>query len=264
MTGRADHPSPDYTTLGVVDLLPFLRGRGFVLVLAGLVDVRPNGAVVARLRRRCPGVRVGVVPSFVLLEAPADLQVALGPQLRAQGISDLWVPRGYYLFLDGELLGHRSDAPPTTWVSYTPVLGVAAVALVDRLLNGRWGSVVRQLPGSLELSIGIPVISYFDRVLDQHFARRSPTGSSREDQRRTSPPPPPPPPPAEACWSNDPFAALGIDATATNAEIKAAHRRRTLEFHPDRARSEEDRLVREEVQRHLNLAYNAIRQQRGF
>jgi preprotein translocase subunit Sec63 len=71
--------------------------------------------------------------------------------------------------------------------------------------------------------------------------------------------PPAPPPPA-----NDPYATLGVSASASDEEIEQAWRRRMSEYHPDRVANSADeiRALAETRAREINTAYETIQQQR--
>ena len=72
----------------------------------------------------------------------------------------------------------------------------------------------------------------------------------------------PPPPPTGA---PDPYAALGVAASATDDAVEAAYRRLISEHHPDRVANAapEIRDLAERRARELNLAYDEIKRQRG-
>jgi curved DNA-binding protein CbpA len=71
--------------------------------------------------------------------------------------------------------------------------------------------------------------------------------------------------PANVDPLTDPYAVLGVDETATWAEISAAHRRLAMAHHPDRAatRSARVRARSEEHIRLVNIAYTELRRRRG-
>jgi hypothetical protein len=73
----------------------------------------------------------------------------------------------------------------------------------------------------------------------------------------------PPPPPAPS--TPDPFAALGVDSSASDEAVEAAYRRRMSEYHPDRVATAapEIRELAERRARELNQAYDEIKRQRG-
>lgn len=68
-----------------------------------------------------------------------------------------------------------------------------------------------------------------------------------------------PPAPAE-----DPYATLGVDASATDEEIDQAYRRRMSEYHPDRVANaaKEIRDLAGLRASQVNAAYETIRRQR--
>ncbi|MBS0583688.1 MAG: co-chaperone DjlA [Proteobacteria bacterium] len=63
----------------------------------------------------------------------------------------------------------------------------------------------------------------------------------------------------------DPYAVLGIERDASNAEIKRAYRRLMSQHHPDKLGNVPDELKRraEERARDINAAYERIRAERG-
>jgi len=66
----------------------------------------------------------------------------------------------------------------------------------------------------------------------------------------------------------DAYTALGLTASASDAEVKRAYRRLVSENHPDKLASrgvpESMRQVAEERTREINVAYDLIKQSRGF
>ena len=76
------------------------------------------------------------------------------------------------------------------------------------------------------------------------------------------PGPPPPPPAADV---PDPYAALGVDSSATDDAVEMAYRRLMSEYHPDRVATAapEIRALAERRARELNQAYDEIKRQRG-
>ena len=73
---------------------------------------------------------------------------------------------------------------------------------------------------------------------------------------------PPAPPPAPAV---DPYAILGVSASASDDEVEQAYRRRMSEYHPDRVANsaKEIRDLAELRAREVNGAHEAIKRQRG-
>ena len=69
------------------------------------------------------------------------------------------------------------------------------------------------------------------------------------------------PPPA----TPDPYATLGVDASASDEEIEQAYRRGMSEYHPDRVANaaKEIRDLAGQRARELNGAYEEIKRQRG-
>jgi DnaJ like chaperone protein len=76
------------------------------------------------------------------------------------------------------------------------------------------------------------------------------------------------PPPSRGRSLADAYAALGLTATATEADIKRAYRRLVSRNHPDKLAAkglpESMRAIAEERTRELNAAYDLIKQARGF
>lgn len=70
-------------------------------------------------------------------------------------------------------------------------------------------------------------------------------------QRNYGPPPPPPPPPPKPA-AFDPYAVLGLERWASNAEIKRAYRKLAREHHPD-AGGDEGRM------KDINRAYDMLK-----
>ena len=75
---------------------------------------------------------------------------------------------------------------------------------------------------------------------------------------------PPAPPPAVP--DADPYAVLGIAATASDEEVEQAYRRRISEFHPDRVANaaQEIRDLAGQRARETNGAYEEIKRRRGL
>ena len=67
------------------------------------------------------------------------------------------------------------------------------------------------------------------------------------------------PPPAV-----DAYATLGVSASASDAEIEQAYRRKMSEYHPDRVANAADEIrgLAEQRAREINAAYETIQQQR--
>ena len=86
-----------------------------------------------------------------------------------------------------------------------------------------------------------------------YFNRLKGAGSS-------TPSAPPPTPPAE-----DPYAVLGIKASASDEDVDQAYRRAMSEYHPDRVATAaaEIRELAGRRAREINGAYEKIKRQRG-
>ncbi|MEZ5855079.1 MAG: TerB family tellurite resistance protein [Hyphomicrobiaceae bacterium] len=81
---------------------------------------------------------------------------------------------------------------------------------------------------------------------------------------------------AEFCWVRslfvaeqaDPYTVLGIDPSATNAEIKARHRALSFEHHPDRLTGrgvpQDFVIIAERKLASINAAYDAIAKERNI
>jgi DnaJ like chaperone protein len=74
--------------------------------------------------------------------------------------------------------------------------------------------------------------------------------------------------PPPSVWLEDAYTALGLTAAASDAEVKRAYRRLVSENHPDklaaRGLPESMRQVAEEKTREINVAYDLIKESRGF
>ena len=74
--------------------------------------------------------------------------------------------------------------------------------------------------------------------------------------------------PPPSVWLDDAYTALGIKADASDAEVKRAYRRLVSENHPDKLASrgmpDSMREVAEEKTREINVAYELIKDARGF
>jgi preprotein translocase subunit Sec63 len=64
--------------------------------------------------------------------------------------------------------------------------------------------------------------------------------------------------------ATDPYATLGVSASASDFEIEQAWRRKMSEYHPDRVANSADeiRALAETRAREINAAYETIQQQR--
>jgi DnaJ-class molecular chaperone len=70
----------------------------------------------------------------------------------------------------------------------------------------------------------------------------------------------PPPKPTTSRPSDDPWEVLGVKPGASVEEIRAAYKRRCLEYHPDRVQHLGERLraVAEDEMRRINAAYSTL------
>lgn len=256
------------------EVVAFIHGAEWVLLYSSLTGERPNSYVVRQLQDECPELQAGSVVAFSLATAPTRLCDYLAPQLRRLGLSDRWLPSGYYLFANGSLIAHHHARPPEEWSDYAAVLVVAGVALAERLYTRRWGRVADAVLPALEVTLGQRPVAALRPILRAARAQASGRGSSERSttgdrQGRGAEP-------AgdgagagagrasgaeesERLWSGDPHVVLGVPNTASEQDIKRAYRRLTLEHHPDKARDEQDRCKREIRQRQINLAYESIR-----
>ncbi|MEZ4449124.1 MAG: J domain-containing protein [Nannocystaceae bacterium] len=249
-----------YVKLKLGGILDFIVGAEFVLLHADVIGGPPNRYMVDRLRRDRGALPVGSVQAFSLADAPAPLREHLAPELRRLGLSDLWVPTGYYLFHRGVLIGHRATRPPETWRDLRPFAVVAGIAVVERLVTKRWGLAARFLPHAFEIIVGFLPGEDLSAMLREAASRAGAgPGSSRrpgETRGRAQEP-------SDPLWSSDPYEVLGVSRGAADEEIKREYRRLTLQHHPDKAASEAERIDREVRQKQINLAYESIRKERG-
>lgn len=74
------------------------------------------------------------------------------------------------------------------------------------------------------------------------------------------------PPPGSTRPGKDPYAVLGLSREASEREIKTAYRRLISQHHPDKLGDVPEELRRraEERAREINIAYEKIREERGF
>jgi DnaJ like chaperone protein len=72
--------------------------------------------------------------------------------------------------------------------------------------------------------------------------------------------------PRSAAPGKDPYAVLGIERTASDAEVKRAYRKLMSQHHPDKLGNVPDELKRraEERAREINAAYVKVQGERGF
>jgi len=89
------------------------------------------------------------------------------------------------------------------------------------------------------------------------YAAAGGPGTGGPGARREAPRPPPP-------AGRDPYAVLGLDASASVSEIKRAYRKLMSRHHPDKLGDVPDELKRraEERAREINAAYDRIRAER--
>jgi len=250
-------------------LLDFIRAGEVALVYADNLGLSPSELVLSKLSQEHKAVRVGRLAAASLVRAPQGLRELLGPQLRAHGISELWLPSGYYLFFRGELIGYRDPGVPTTMKEFLPTLLIGGLAVLERLATKRWGGFTRLLPTAIDLTMTADTAAYLGALLrdavngtrrEDGPSKARPKGpEARERPSKNQGPDAPPPEP----WPKDPYAVLGLTKSATYEEIKRAYRKATSRFHPDKAKDENDRLLREGWQKHLNLAYQTLRDARG-
>lgn len=76
-----------------------------------------------------------------------------------------------------------------------------------------------------------------------------------------------PPPPRTAVSGMDPYAVLGVPATASDADVRQAYRRKMSKYHPDKLQGHgvagDTLKVAEEKVRQVRAAYDQIEKQRG-
>ncbi|MDX1563619.1 MAG: DnaJ domain-containing protein, partial [Gammaproteobacteria bacterium] len=74
--------------------------------------------------------------------------------------------------------------------------------------------------------------------------------------------------PPSASSLEDAYTALGVSANASDSEVKRAYRRLMSQNHPDKLAAkglpESMRQVAEERTREINVAYELIKETRGF
>ncbi|HRI09796.1 MAG TPA: hypothetical protein PKW35_18365 [Nannocystaceae bacterium] len=164
--------------LDVSGVLDFVHGSERILLYSSLMGEPPLSYVVRQLRAECPELQVGSVVAFSLATAPAQLRDYLVPQLRRLDLSDLWLPSGYYLFVDGSLVAHHHARPPEALSDYSSALFVAGFALAERLFTRRWGRAAKAIFPTLEVTFGQRSVDAFRPLLQAANARRSRRGPS--------------------------------------------------------------------------------------
>jgi hypothetical protein len=140
---------------------------------------------------------------------------------------------GYYLFKDGEACRYESGLIDFELDRLS--LGVGAVAGVIALmaLDIRLAETARAIARAQAAA----------RVLGAFLAAVG--GSSTASANANTPPPPPAAQPSDEVSTA--FRVLGIDATATHAEVKARYRALAKEWHPDRFAGDARRVAEAEA-----------------
>ena len=148
-----DRMTWDVDDLDLPGLVDFISSNEVALVFSDSFGFTPSGLVIFKLSQQRPDIRVGRIRATSLVRAPASVRDKLGPQLRAHGISDLWLPSGYYLFFRGHLVGYRDPGVPKTLKGYWPTLLVGGLAVIERLATQRWGRFIQMLPTALDATL---------------------------------------------------------------------------------------------------------------
>jgi hypothetical protein len=160
---------------------------------------------------------------------------------------------GYYLFKDGEACRYETGLVDFELDRLT--LGVGAVAGVIALmaLDIRLAETARAIARA---QAAARVLGAF---LEAVGSTPTPTANAN-----TAPPPSPPPaqPTDDAPLA---FRVLGIEPTATQAEVKARYRALAKEWHPDRFAGDARQLAEAEARMsQINVAYAFICSARGW
>ena len=172
-----------YDKLTLAEVLDFITGSEAALLHADVTGGRPNRLVMVRLRQELPGLEVGSVPAFALADAPVGLRAHLAAELRRHGLSDLWLPTGYYLFHRGALIGTCNARPPETLRELQPALIVAGLAIVERLVTRRWGLMAKLTLPVLEVILGLPTADKLSAILREATSRAGAQGSTSSSRR---------------------------------------------------------------------------------
>jgi DnaJ like chaperone protein len=120
-------------------------------------------------------------------------------------------------------------------------------------------AIVRELCAALGIDerqlIGIAVMKGYTYVAPDHWEEY--VNAQRDDRARGAA--------SGAPRSKDPYAVLGIERNASDAEVKRAYRKLMSQHHPDKLGNVPDELKRraEERARDINTAYERIRNERG-
>ncbi|MEZ4385489.1 MAG: DnaJ domain-containing protein [Nannocystaceae bacterium] len=160
-----DRMTWDVEDLDLPGLVDFISSNEVALVFSDSFGFTPSGLVIFKLSQQRPDVRVGRIRATSLVRAPAGVRDKLGPQLRAHGISDLWLPSGYYLFFRGHLVGYRDPGVPKTLKGYWPTLLVGGLAVIERLATQRWGRFIQMLPTALDATLNGDLAGDFASLL---------------------------------------------------------------------------------------------------
>lgn len=157
---------------------------------------------------------------------------------------------GYYLFLDGQAVAYHSGLIDLKRDRAS--LGVGVAGVIAALY---WQSNAL-LSGALQAAsfqASVRVILCFDAAI--------------ADQQPGAPHQAPPPPAEEPAIDELglAFEALGLEASATQDEVKARFRALAKEWHPDRFTHDAPKLAEAGVRmRQINVAYSVICEARGW
>jgi len=223
-------------------LLEFVAGPRLAVIL---VSVHPrhvfSPALCARLRAGDAAVALGTVDLRALLVAGGAAVPVLHDGLRACGGPEaLGIAPGYWLFRDGEVLA---------WASGLPALEDAPELVRRVVLGAAWSAALRRLvPFWTALHVAAEEVAA-DRVAARFVAAAAPR--AREGAHRAAP--------ADDELARA-YALLGVAASASDAEVAQAWRRRLLDVHPDRAAGDAREFARRtQLAAELNHARDLIR-----
>lgn len=127
------------------------------------------------------------------------------------------------------------------------------LASADRNFSAAEGSVLRAIAGGLGINMGD-----YSSIYARHVGARYGYGSQYRHGGAAGQ--------AGSAYTKDPYGVLGINASATDDEVKKAYRRLAMKYHPDKVASmgEEIKKNAEAQFREINEAYEQIKSQRGM
>ena len=165
--------------------------------------------------------------------------------------------------LDPEIVRLRNACGPRSPLYWTFLEILVAAAFADGYVSANERQILNRVCYGLKLAT-----SNVDRLIMMHQAAAgfggagfsgAGTGAGPGGQQRRA---------RSTTTSRDPYAALGVKRSASNAQIKRAYRKLMSQHHPDklvaRGLPEEMMEVAQQKTREINIAYDQIKDERNI